>query len=54
MLDSRSGYGGLGLTKDVSYLEYLCDCVGLLNEKQFFKMITGMRIGKMEEIAQGL
>ncbi|RAL46389.1 hypothetical protein DM860_015382 [Cuscuta australis] len=56
--DSRSGYGGLGLIKDVAYLAYLCDCVGLVNEKKFFIMINEMRIAKMDElvrnIAQGL
>ena len=51
-INSRSGYGGLGLTKDITYLAYLCGSLGLKDEQKFFTMITGMRKKKMDAFVQ--
>ncbi|XP_021746099.1 UDP-glucose 6-dehydrogenase 3-like [Chenopodium quinoa] len=52
--NSRPGYGGMGLTKDIDYLAYLCEYVGMTFEKKFFTMISEMRRRKMDELVQNV
>ncbi|KAL6512209.1 hypothetical protein OROHE_019821 [Orobanche hederae] len=51
-IDSRPGYGGLGLNKDVAYLAYLCDYVGLRDEMEFFNKLIKLRRKKMDDLVR--
>ncbi|XP_021719199.1 UDP-glucose 6-dehydrogenase 3-like [Chenopodium quinoa] len=51
-VDSRPGYGGLGLNKDVSYLSYLCDYIGLKEEMELFNKLIKLRRKKMDDLVK--